>query len=557
MHLNNMKQIWKDISLTLTTKEKQRFIKLVLLDVIVSVLDISFIVLLLFIIQFYSATGHAGKYSGWYIHLFGNAPLLPVFIFFLLFSVKNIFAFMVFRGQYRFIYEVASRISKNRLLHYMEGSYTDYVQTDSAVHMRSISQQPLEFCNYILRGVQQVISQVILIALSVIPIVIYNATLFPLLLLILVPPVILAGFIMKRKTKAVRSSVKATGEQAWQHLKESLAGFVESNVHGKNRFFLDRYHRFQSRQNHFLAEQQTIQNLPPRLIEVFAVFGLFILIGINTRQTNTTVVNIVTIGAFLAAAYKIIPGIVKIMNSIGQIKMYAFAVSGLAQEKKTAAMNQPAGAGIASIQFDHVFFYYGPEIVLDDFSLEINAGDFAGIAGVSGKGKSTLINLLLGFLVPAKGNIIINGVVINEANHRRYWSSISYVKQQSFLIHDSILKNITLQEDGYDATKLEEVIRLTGVDDLISKSEKGIHTMITEEGKNFSGGQRQRIILARALYKGFDTLILDEPFNELDEAAETALLCQLKKITAAGKTVILITHNKEGLSFCNKQILLA
>jgi ABC-type bacteriocin/lantibiotic exporter with double-glycine peptidase domain len=78
--------------------------------------------------------------------------------------------------------------------------------------------------------------------------------------------------------------------------------------------------------------------------------------------------------------------------------------------------------------------------------------------------------------------------------------------------------------------------------------------MVTEEGKNFSGGQRQRIILARALYKDFDTLILDEPFNELDEGAEAVLLSHLKKLSAAGKIVILITHNKESLSFCNKQI---
>ena len=552
-----MQQILKDIFLVLGKQEKRRFIYLAVLDVAVSVLDIFFIVLLLFIIDFYSGKDHTTSYPGFFSRLSGTSSLLPILLFFLLFSIKNVFAFMVFRAQHGFIFEVASRISKNRLLHYLEGPYAGYVQTDSAVHMRSISQQPFEFCNYVLKSVQQIISQGILICLSVISIVIYNATLFPLLFLILVPPVIIAGFIMKKKLKAIRVSLKTTGEQSWQHLKESLTGFVESNIYGKNNFFLERFHRFQFKQNQYQAAQQTIQNLPPRLIEVFAVFGLFILISITTWHTSLQMLNIVTIGAFLAAAYKIIPGIVKIMNSIGQIKMYSFAIAGVGREKEILLRNPDTATRIVSIQFDHVFFYYGKEIVLDDFSLQINAGDFVGIAGVSGKGKSTLINLLLGFLAPARGSIIINGEVIHTANHRQYWNSISYIKQQSFLFHDTILKNITLQEDTYDAAKLEQVIKLTGVDDLISKSDNGIHTMITEEGKNFSGGQRQRIILARALYKDFDTLILDEPFNELDEAAEIALLTQLKKISAAGKTVILITHNKESLSFCNKQIYLA
>ncbi len=551
-----MQQILKDIFLVLGKQEKRRFIWLAVLDIAVSVLDISFIILLLFIIDFYSGNGRTASYPGFFSGLFGGSSLLPILLFFLLFSIKNIFAFMVFRAQHGFIFEVASRISKNKLLNYLEGPFAGYVQTDSAVHMRSISQQPFEFCNYVLKSVQQIISQGVLICLSVIPMVIYNATLFPLLFLVLVPPVIIAGFVMKKKLKAIRLSLKTTGEQSWQHLKESLAGFVESNVYGKNNFFLERFYRFHFKQNQFQAAQQTIQNLPPRLIEVFAVFGLFILISISTWHTGLQVLTIVTIGAFLAAAYKIIPGIVKIMNSIGQIKMYSFAVTGVKGENEIFVSNYHNARGIVSIQFDHVFFYYGKEIVLDDFSLQINAGDFVGITGVSGKGKSTLINLLLGFLAPARGNVMINGEIIQEANHRQYWNSISYVKQQSFLFHDSILKNITLQEDAHDTARLEQVIKLTGVDDLISKSDNGIHTMITEEGKNFSGGQRQRIILARALYKNFDTLILDEPFNELDEVAETALLGRLKDVSAAGKIVILITHNKESLSFCNKQILL-
>ena len=97
---------------------------------------------------------------------------------------------------------------------------------------------------------------------------------------------------------------------------------------------------------------------------------------------------------------------------------------------------------------------------------------------------------------------------------------------------------------------------VTGVDKIVQMSASGLDTVITEHGKNLSGGQRQRIALARALYKDFDLLILDEPFSELDEESETSIMRYLKEIASNGKMVVLITHNRHSLSFCNKTVLM-
>ena len=549
-----MRQILKDIFYILTQKEKRWFIRLAIMDITISILDIGFLVLLLFIVSLYSQQQPA-KYD-FFNMLLERSPLLPIAIYFILFTLKNCFAFMVLRMQNHFVYSVSSRLSKQKLSDYLDGEYIDYVKTDSAVYLRSISQQPLEFGNYILRGIQQIMSQSILVILTIIPIIIYNALLFPLLLLILVPPIILVGIIMRRKLNTIRLSIKSTSEQAGQHLKEALAGFVESNMYEKNNFFLERYDRFQTRLNNYIAKHLAIQNLPSRLIEIFAIFGLFILIIINSYGTNSKELNIIMIGAFVAAAYKIIPGIVNILNSIGQVKIYLFTLSGLVENKYFTDKNSNDKIGIKSIRFANIFFKYEQNYVLNDFSIQINEGDFVGIAGPSGNGKSTFVNLLLGFLTPDSGEIILNGSSTTAVARSQFRHSISYVKQQSFLIHDSILKNITLDENEFDADKLKEVMEITGVDKLINKHAEGIHTMIQEEGRNFSGGQRQRIIFARALYKDFDMIILDEPFNEMDEDAEMLLLEHLKKLSNNGKTVILITHNKNGLSFCNKKIMM-
>jgi ABC-type bacteriocin/lantibiotic exporter with double-glycine peptidase domain len=101
---------------------------------------------------------------------------------------------------------------------------------------------------------------------------------------------------------------------------------------------------------------------------------------------------------------------------------------------------------------------------------------------------------------------------------------------------------------------LKEIIRITGLEELTNRVGHGLNMLITENGKNISGGQRQRIVIARALYKDADVILLDEPFNELDRVAENALLAHFAQLAQSGKIVILITHNKESLSFCNKLI---
>ena len=159
---------------------------------------------------------------------------------------------------------------------------------------------------------------------------------------------------------------------------------------------------------------------------------------------------------------------------------------------------------------------------------------------------------MLGFLEPAQGEILFNNEETSHEERKQFWKEISYVKQQPFLIYNTILNNIALDEVEPDKQLVKFAVDASGLDDLIKKNELGIHAIISENGKNISGGQRQRIALARAFYKNASLIILDEPFNEMDEASETKILHHLKNLCAEGKTIILITHNKRSLSFCTK-----
>jgi ABC-type multidrug transport system fused ATPase/permease subunit len=526
-----------------------------MLDLLIGVLDVVFLGLLLAIINFYSTNQlpviHFLKQS-----LFNKNSLKVISLFLGLYAIKNWLGYLIAKSQNSFFYDVASRLSRQNMLDYLRGNYFKFVNIDSSVYTRKISQQPIEFSNYILTNIQQIISQSILIFFTTVGILFYHPSLFISLFVLLMPPVVLSGFYIKRRLSEIRTNSKLTSQLTLQYLKESLGGYVESNVYGKNIFFTDRYYRYQKQLNGYIATQHTLQGLPSRLIEVFAVLGFLILIAINRYFSGNHGVGLLDIGVFMAASYKIIPGVVKILNSAGQLKTYEFTLNDLQPDNEVKVDANPSATVIRSIQFDKITFSYRHNQVLNNLSFNLFPGDFVGITGPSGLGKTTIVNLLLGFLEQDSGTISINNTETDPADRRLFCNRISYCKQQSFFINGSILKNITLTEATYDAARLQDTLSFCGIDHLLAQYPKGIDKPITENGKNMSGGQKQRLALARALYHDFDLLVLDEPFSELDEVSENSLLVKLKLLAQTGKMIMMITHNKSSLSFCNKIISL-
>ena len=554
-----MKKIIHKILFILSKSEKKKLFFLITANILISIADIVFLALLLFVINFYTSANISFHNYFFSEKFFSRDSITLVSLFFILFSLKNISGYFILRAQYKFVYNVASRISSSNLLKYLEGSFTEYVNIDSSVQIRKISQQPIEFCQYILAGSQQIITEFVLILLSLIAILIFNAKLFLLLFAILLPAILIMSIITKRRLKSVRKHVKFAGEKTLQYLQETISGFAESNVFEKNNYFTNKYAASQQNLNNYLSELQSTQAIPSRLIEIFAVLGLFILIVLNKfLPAHFYSSELITFGAFMAGAYKIIPGIVKISNISGQIKTFDFTMNDLIvqQKIKLKVKNNDIIKSIYSVNFNDVYYKTQATQILQEFSMHLKSGDFACISGASGNGKTTIINLLLGFLEPQHGTIFINEKTTSISDRCQYQKHISYVKQQPFLIYDTIINNITLGEINYDEKKINDLIIVCGLDELINQSEKGLQKLLTENGKNISGGQRQRIAIARSLYKNADVIILDEPFNELDEASEYLLLKHFKQLAEEGKIIILVTHNTNSFSFCNQIISL-
>lgn len=550
-----MKKTIKDIITIINAKERRWLALFIFFNTLINLADVFAVVCLLVVIKFYTqpASFHvnniflAGIFSG-------KNTVLPVVLLMVMFIIKNIAGHLVYKKQVKFISDVAVRISRQNLSAYLQGTYNDYTDVDSAVFVSSIIHQPTEFAQYVLQSAQQIVTELLLIAFSTTALMMYNARLFMIVFLTMLPAIIILSWLTKKRLDNIKRNIKVVVEQSLQYLNEALKGYVESNIYQKNTFFIQRHEVAQKNVGSHITSIQTTQDMPARFFEVFAILGLLALIVAIKYTTAANNADVVLIGAFIAAAYKIIPSIARIINLSGQVRTYSYTINATMNRQPARQASVAAAPNIKSIAFNNVNFAYKGLKVLEEFSCTIEAGSFVGISGPSGSGKTTVLQLLLGFCRPSSGSILFNGEMVTDEARAACWSRIAYVKQEPFILHASVLNNIVLFENGYDKEHLDEVLAITGLYEVTTRFAAGINEPITEGGKNLSGGQRKRIAIARALYKNADLILLDEPFSELDEASELKILQHFKLLALSGKTVVLITHNPNSFQLCDEVI---
>lgn len=196
-----------------------------------------------------------------------------------------------------------------------------------------------------------------------------------------------------------------------------------------------------------------------------------------------------------------------------------------------------------NITFDHVTFQY-PDAeapVLKDLSLQIKAGETVAFVGSSGAGKTTILNMVIGFIKANSGRVLIDDMDLNSLNLQSYRSHIAVVPQQSILFSGTIRENITYGMDNISEEMLNRVIKAANLEDVIAALPEGLDTMITEHGNNLSGGQRQRISIARAFIRDPRILILDEATSALDTISEKKIQDAIHNLVQ-DRTTLIVAH---------------
>ena len=191
---------------------------------------------------------------------------------------------------------------------------------------------------------------------------------------------------------------------------------------------------------------------------------------------------------------------------------------------------------------DVTFKYKGNQLpVLKDLDFSINPGETIAFVGASGAGKSTILNLAIGFFLPTEGQVLIDGQDISSLNLQSYRSHIAVVPQNAILFSDTIRENILYGTEDISEEELNLIVKAANLEELIMSLPEGLDTKISEHGTNLSGGQRQRISIARAFVRNPKILILDEATSALDSISEKKIQESIEKLVK-DRTTLVVAH---------------
>jgi ABC-type multidrug transport system fused ATPase/permease subunit len=351
--------------------------------------------------------------------------------------------------------------------------------------------------------------------------------------------------------------------EIYKNAHEALGAAKAIKVLGREAHFVERFSRPLLRSSKNAISYSTLDIVPAQSLELVAFGGLVFATVYLIGDTGNAGEILPVIAMLAYAAYRLIPALQGLLDGIEAIRYKTAALDSLWQDY-TDSSAEPSHAADDdlvprhSIKLESISFRYpdGRDDTLSGLTLTIPAGQAVCLAGPTGAGKSTTVDILLGLLPPSAGAVKVDDSLVTPGNARAWRSNIGYVPQAIYLIDDTIANNIALgREPGeIDYVRLERAARIAELHDfVVTELEAGYQSVVGERGAKLSGGQRQRIGIARALYHDPAVLILDEATNELDLATEARILESLRAL--GDRTIIFVSHKPSVATFCDKVVV--
>lgn len=452
------------------------------------------------------------------------------------------------------------------------GLLSYYLRAPYAMHVRRGTPDLLRVLN---EGVGAVYSAVVLglvaVATESITLVALTVTLLvvdPVSTVVVGSYFALAGWVLQRMTKArVRDAGATMLEEARISVKttlQALGGIKEIQLRHEQDMLVDAYRS--SRERAGRAQRVTLffSELPKYVLEILFVAGIGLMTALSYTR-NDPGAALGTIALFGVAGFRILPSMVRSLASLTLVRGGLPALDMVAPDL-THAHDEPAPevAGgerlplTRELVLDGVSFRYDEDapLVLDDVSLRVPAGSSLAVVGASGAGKTTLVDLVLGFHRPTAGTISADGVDVFGALPR-WRAGLAMVPQDVYLLDDSLAANVrfTAAPAPDPDPDLALAIDGAGLTDVVAALPDGLDTMVGERGNRMSGGQRQRVGIARAIYRRPTLLVLDEATSALDNETEHQV-AQTMKAMRGSVTLVVVAHRLSTVKDCDSIVLL-
>jgi len=276
------------------------------------------------------------------------------------------------------------------------------------------------------------------------------------------------------------------------------------------------------------------------MFTIVIALGMFVALVKLEMPLATVMVLVVVLGKMLSQLGKVQKQYQKVV--LGESAFWSLKKSLKEAQRAEESLSMGDAPTLEqSIQLNTVSFGYDKHLVLADASIEIPAGRLTTLIGPSGSGKTTIVDLVIGLLRPQSGMVCIDGIPLAELDLKAWRHMIGYVPQETLLLHDSILHNVTLDDPELGEQDAVEALQAAGAWEFVSRIPAGIHSTVGERGTKLSGGQRQRIMIARALVHKPRLLILDEATSALDPENEAAIGKTMEDLRGR-LTILAISH---------------
>jgi len=503
--------------------------------------------------------------------LFAGVLLLAIIV------IMNLVSALAVWVQMRFVYRVGHSISVRLMEHYLTKPYAYFLTRNTSALAKHILADTSKIVAGVLKPGAALLARGIAVA-AVVGLLVVVQPVFALVTMGVIGGAYgIAYALIRQKLEHLgRRSVEAN-QWRYKTTAETFGGVKAIKALGSEPHFIGKYAEASSQYAAHQATNRIYSLLPRYLIQILAFGGFmvgFILLVASGRDL-TQVVPLM--GFFAFAAMRLLPGFQEILASLAQFRfhehllfeIHADLADRMADRMKdrdghsapavtaegARALPFERGLGLAAVRFR----YPGAgKDVIRTLTLEVSKNTAVALVGTTGAGKTTIVDILLGLLVPDEGSLLVDGTSVTSANAAAWRKRVGYVPQDVFLADDTVASNIAygLGTSAIDHQAVRRAATIAQIHDFVtSELPDGYDTVIGERGVRLSGGQRQRLGIARALYRDPDVLVLDEATSDVDTVTE-ACITEAIQTLAGQKTLVIVAHRLATIRHCDRIFVL-
>jgi ABC-type multidrug transport system fused ATPase/permease subunit len=370
----------------------------------------------------------------------------------------------------------------------------------------------------------------------------------------------LIAMVVRRRLKLNSESVAREQTQMVKALQEGLGGIRDVLLDGAQQMYCEIYRKADYPLRRAQSDSQFINASPRYAMEALGMVLMAALAYALIQQDGGMGAALPVLGALALGAQRLLPALQQSYGAwVTIVSCQASLVETLVllDQPLPDEASQPAASPLVfkdSIHFNKVFFRYSAATpwVLNALDLNIPKGARVGFVGRTGSGKSTMLDLLMGLLLPTEGALLVDGLPVNGRHLRAWQRTIAHVPQSIYLADTTLAENIAfgINKADIDMKRVKQAACQAQIADFIESSADGYEAFVGERGIRLSGGQRQRIGIARALYKQASVLVFDEATSALDNATEQSVMDAIDGLDR-DLTILLIAHRLTTVRHCD------